>query len=188
MDPARIRATYDDLHRVPENMTGQIIDGELIVTPRPSRKHAFAATMLAAEVVPPYCKGGRGGPGGWVILMEPEIKLREDIIVPDLAGWKEERFSWSEATNWISASPDWVCEILSSGTVQVDRIKKMTIYAQEGVPHYWLIDPRDRTLEVLKLAESSRWVVVGVYAADDKVRAEPFEEVEIDLGRLWAET
>jgi len=186
-EPATKAANYEDLYRIPENMTGQIIDGELIVTPRPSRSHALAATMVAAEIAPRYSMEGRGGPGGWIILIEPEIKLDKDVLVPDLAGWRKERFPWPEETNWISASPDWVCEILSPATVLVDRIKKMNIYAREKVPYFWVIDPRDRTLEALKLVEPGQWVVLGVYGADDKVRAEPFPDVEIDLSQLWLE-
>ena len=89
-----------------------------------------------------------------------------------------------EETNRISAVPDWVCEVLSPSTIRVDKIKKMHIYARHGVPHFWLIDPIARTLYVLRL-ETDKWVVAGVYAEDDKVRAEPFQEAEIALKSLW---
>jgi Uma2 family endonuclease len=185
-EPERKKASYEDLYSIPENAVGQIIDGELIVGPRPSRKHALAATVLTAELSQRYSMGRARVPGGWIILFQPEIKLGDDILVPDLTGWKRERFPWEEETSWISVPPDWVCEILSPSSVRIDRIKKMTIYATHGVPYFWLIDPRDRTLEVLKL-ESGRWVVLGTYADDAKVRAEPFPEAEIELGRLWPE-
>ena len=116
--------------------------------------------------------------------MEPEIKFGEDLLVPDLAGWKRERFPESEEQNWISVAPDWVCEILSPNTVRTDRMHKMSIYARHGVPHAWLVDPIQMLLEVFKL-ESGRWVVFGVYAETDKLRAEPFPEVEIDVASLW---
>ena len=106
-EPVKKRASYEDLYSIPENMTGEIIDGELLVTPRPSRNHAYAASALGSEVGPPY-QFGRNGPGGWVILDEPEIRLGQDILVPDLAGWKRERFPVAEDHNWISATPDWV--------------------------------------------------------------------------------
>ncbi|MFH1115419.1 MAG: Uma2 family endonuclease [Pseudomonadota bacterium] len=183
-ETAKTRASYEDLYGIDENAVGQIIDGELIVSPRPSRRHAFAASVLNAEVTSSHHLGGSRGPGGWIILFEPEIKMGEDILVPDLAGWKEDRLPWDEETNWISVPPDWVCEIVSESSIRVDRIKKMAIYAREGVPYYWVIDPRYRTLEVFRL-ESGRWLLLGTFADDDKVRAEPFEEVEIDLGRLW---
>ncbi|MFH1115417.1 MAG: Uma2 family endonuclease [Pseudomonadota bacterium] len=183
-EPAKRRASYEDLYGIDENAIGQIIDGELIVSPRPSRGHSFAANVLTTEVTSSYQFGGSRGPGGWIILIEPEIKMGEDILVPDLAGWKEDRLPREEKTNWISVSPDWVCEIVSESSIRVDRIKKMSIYAREGIPYFWLINPRDHTLEVFRL-ESGRWTVLGTFADDDKVRAEPFQEVEIELGRLW---
>lgn len=184
--PAKELATYEDLFHIPENTTGEIIDGELIVTPRPSRKHVYTATALGNEVGPPFQFGRGGGPGGWIILYEPEIKLGENIMVPDLAGWRRERFPRSEETNWISVAPDWACEVLSPSTLRVDKIRKMPIYAQYGIPHFWLIDPLARTLDVFRL-ESGKWVVAGLFVEDDKARAEPFQDIAIELANLWLE-
>src|SRR5690242_150820 len=100
-EPAKKMATYEDLHGLPENVTGEIVAGELIATPRPSRNHGYAAYSLGGRL-PPYHFGGGEGPGGWVILAGPEIKLGEDILVPDIAGWRRERFPVSEPHNWIS--------------------------------------------------------------------------------------
>lgn len=183
-EPAKRRATYQDLYSVPHNMTGEIIDGELIVTPRPSRKHIHAASAVDKEVGPPYQFGRGGGPGGWIILVEPEIGLDAHTFVPDLAGWKRQRFPYEEETNYISVSPDWVCEVLSASTFRIDRTKKMTIYAQHGVDHIWLIDPVAETVEVFKL-ESGRWFLFATFSENEKMRAEPFEEVEISLADLW---
>jgi Uma2 family endonuclease len=183
-EPAPGKATYEDLFNIPENMTGEIIDGELHVTPRPSRDHVHSATSLGGEIVPLY-QFGRGGPGGWIILVEPEIMFGDDLLVPDLAGWKRERFPVEEPHNWISVSPDWVCELLSPGTMRKDRVHKMRIYALRGVPHLWLIDPTAKSLEVFQLDDSGRWIVLGVYFEDDKVCAEPFSRLEFDLSNLW---
>lgn len=183
-EPARKRATYEDLFGIPENATGEIIDGELIVTPRPSRKHQFASSALGNMVGPSYQFGRGGGPGGWIILDEPEIALGENILVPDLAGWRRERFPGEEETNWISVVPDWVCEVLSPGTIRTDKVRKTGIYAEHGVRHLWLLDPLARTLDVFEL-ESGRWVVLGMHLENDRVRAHPFTEVEIELELLW---
>ena len=183
---ARNRAVYEDLFDIPENKTGEIINGELIVTPRPSRRHSIATSRLGSELIPAYDFGRGGGPGGWIILDEPEISFGEDILVPDLAGWKKERFPVEEPHNWISVAPDWVCEILSPWTAQVDRTEKMPVYARHQVSHAWLIDPILKTLEVFQF-EPGRWVVLGVYAKSAKVRAEPFVAIELDLGLLWLE-
>lgn len=184
-EPARKRATYNDLYSIPENMIGEIINGDLIVSPRPSRKHGYTASIIGNELGPPY-NMGRGGPGGWIIIGEPEISFSDNILVPDLAGWRKERFPESEDHNWISVSPDWVCEIVSQRSVRIDRVKKMGIYAQHRVGYYWIVDPTTKTLETLK-NEAGRWLILGTYAEDDKVRAEPFQGVEIDLNSLWLE-
>ena len=178
------RAEYEDLYSIPENARGEIINGELVVTPRPSRQHTFTCSALDKEIGPPYQMGRGGGPGGWIIIVEPEISLRGDILVPDLAGWKKERFPYSEETNWISVPPNWVCEVLSPNTFRLDRTKKMTVYAQYGVGHIWLIDPVAEMVEVFRL-ESGRWVLLGVFAENDQLQAEPFGEIEIDLNDLW---
>ena len=124
-EPAKKQAAYEDLFNIPENMTGEIIDGELIVTPKPSPRHANVAFTLSSELGPPYRFGRGGGPGGWIILPEQEIMLGDHLLVPDFSGWRKERFPGVPKENWISVPPDWVCEILSPGTMRVDRARKM---------------------------------------------------------------
>ena len=183
-EPARKKATYDDLYAVPENMTGEIINGELIVTPRPSRKHIYTASALGGELVPLYQFGRGGGPGGWVILDEPEIQFGEHTLVPDFAGWKVERYPEEEPHNWISVSPDWVCEIISPSSELYDRDEKMSIYAEHGVPYVWLINPVIALLEAYKLV-SGGWFRFAMFSGNKMVRVEPFQETDIDLGSLW---
>lgn len=178
-------ATYEDLYTIPDNMVGEIIDGELITTPRPSARHTFAGSVLGAEIMPPY-QFGRGGPSGWIILDETEIMLGENLMVPDLAGWRKERFPGLPEKNWIPVAPDWVCEVLSPSTHRLDKARKMPIYARYGVSHIWLIDPANKSLDVYKNA-SGTWALAAAYFEDDKVRAEPFGEIEIALTNLWIE-
>lgn len=185
-EPAKRKATYEDLFSIPENTTGEIINGELIVTPRPSRKHTYASSALDKKIGPPYQFGEGGGPGGWIIIVEPEMGLGEHILVPDLAGWKKERFPGEEPHNWISTAPDWVCEVLSPGSMRIDKMEKMPLYARHGVPYLWLIDPIAKTLDVFRLKDGE-WTVAGLYVEDAKVRAEPFTEIEIELNALWLE-
>jgi len=183
--PARKKSTYEELYAVPENMVGEIIDGELVVSPRPARSHLFTASALSAKVITTYQFGEGGGEGGWIILDEPEVAFGEDILVPDLAGWQKERFPVEEDHNWISAIPDWICEVLSPSTARTDRIKKMRIYARHRVPYIWLIDPLQMILEVYALEEGGKLVLKGVYGENDAVRAVPFPAIEIDLTNLW---
>jgi Uma2 family endonuclease len=182
--PALRRATYDDLRAVPEPWVAQLIDGELITHPRPASPHVVATSALGEELGPPF-KRGRGGPGGWVILDEPELQLGGDVLVSDLAAWRRERMPEIPHTAAFELSPDWVCEVLSPSTEAVDRGKKTRVYAREGVTFVWLVNPATRTLEVLELA-SGLYRIVAVFAGDTPVRAIPFDAIELDLAQLWA--
>lgn len=177
-------ATERDLDDLPEDVVGQIVDGELIVHPRPDPPHTEAASALTGFLFAPL-RQGIGGPGGWVILVEPKIRFGSQILVPDLAGWRRERFV-SPRKGPYTAIPDWLCEVLSPSTMRFDRVTKLPIYAREGVGHVWLLDPVARTLEILRLQEG-RWLIAAVHENQDKVRAEPFEAVEIDLSLIWGD-
>ncbi len=163
-----------------------IISNKLFTLPRPSLHHCVTLSGLGGEIVFHYQFGRNGGPGGWRILDEPEIRLGDHTLVPDIAGWKKERLPKPPKENWISVPPDWICEILSPGTERIDRKKKMPIYAEFGIPHLWLINPAEKTFESYRL-ESGKWLLLAVYCDDDKVRAEPFDAIEIDLSNLWWE-
>jgi Uma2 family endonuclease len=178
-------ATYEDLMQVPDIMVAEIVDGELHASPRPAPRHAHAASSLGAEILLPYQRG-RGGPGGWRILAEPELHFGRNVLVPDLAGWRRVRMPRLPKTAYFPIAPDWVCEVTSPSTASLDRVKKLTIYAREQVGHAWLVDPIARTLEVLRL-EAGRWTILATHAGNEVVRAEPFTDIELELAALWAE-
>lgn len=185
-EPVRKAATYEDVLNAPPDRIAEILDGELHSSPRPAKPHAAAVSALAEELGPPF-KRGKGGPGGWIILFEPELHLGADVLVPALAGWRRERLpvlTTSEAH--FTLAPDWVCAVLSRGTAAVDRKRKLPIYAREAVRQVWLVDPLARTLDVLRLSDRS-WTLVGTWSDDDEVRAEPFEAVALELRTLWAD-
>lgn len=187
MNLARCKATYEDLLKVPDILIAEIVDGELITSPRPASPHARAASIIRVDVDPFDRRlGGPGGPGGWWILFEPELHLGADILVPDLAGWRRERMPVLENVAYFEQAPDWVCEVVSPSTGRLDRVRKMPVYARERVSHLWLVDPLQRTLEVYRL-EGQRWVVVSTHGEVEAVHAEPFEAIEIDMSRWWLE-
>jgi Uma2 family endonuclease len=127
---------------------------------------------------------GRGGPGGWIILYEPELHLGADILVPDLGGWRRSRLPAVPRAAFLEVAPDFACEVLSPGTVRVDRERKLPIYARERVSHVWLVDPLERVLEVFRL-DGDGYRVVATRGGTDRVRLEPFAEIELELSALW---
>ncbi len=183
------RATYRDIENLPDNVVGEILDGELVVSPRPASPHAYAGSGIGIDIGGPFHgpPGGArgGGPGGWWILDEPELHFHGDVVVPDLAGWRTERMSKVPNTAHFTLPPDWVCEVLSPSTARWDRSTKLAIYAREAVKHLWYVDPVARTFEVMRL-EHERWTILAAHGPhDEKVRAEPFEAIEIELSRWW---
>jgi len=184
VDYGKRAATYDDLVSLPENMVGEIVDGELFASPRPAPRHAMAATALGGEIYGPF-QMGRNGPGGWLLLVEPELHLGPDVLVPDLAGWRKERMPKLPDAAYFDLAPDWVCEVISPSTGRLDRVRKVRIYAREGIGHAWLVDPIQRSLEILRL-ENDRWTLASAHEEGERVRAEPFDAIELDLSALWS--
>jgi len=186
MDGARTapsRATYDDLARVAPEKVAELVDGVLYVHPRPRARHARAATILSVLLGQEFDDGvGRGG--GWWFLVEPELHLGDDVLVPDLAAWRCDNVPALPDTAAIDIAPDWLCEVLSNSTRRTDRVVKLPVYARAGVGHVWLVDPEVRTLEVLR-QHDSQWLIVATYGDTESVEAEPFAALELPLSQLW---
>lgn len=177
------RATRADLEGLPKNVLAEIIDGVLYTFPRPRARHSRVIAAIAGELRGPYDLG-RGGPGGWWILPEPGIELPDAAeIVPDVAGWRRERMP-TLPDDPISIAPNWVCEVLSPSTRFHDHVRKRRKYARHGVGHLWFVDPEARTLVVSRL-EGGRWVELGAWGEDERLHAEPFDLVELDLATWW---
>ena len=182
----RRRALYEAYQHVPPHQRAEIVRGTLYVMPRPAPRHANATSVLGGELSGPFQRG-RGGPGGWWILDEPELHLVPlEPMAPDLAGWRVERMPELPETAFFTLAPDWVCEVLSKSTENVDRNDKLPIYAEYGVKHVWLVDPIAQTLEVHSLGDDARWREVRLFVGDSRVRAEPFAAIELELGALWS--
>jgi Uma2 family endonuclease len=170
-DAARRQATYDDVLHAPEHVVAEVLNGDLHTSLRPAGPHAEAASVLGMDLGGAFHRG-RGGPGGWIILDEPELHLGRDILVPDLAGWLRSRL------------PDWACEVVSPGSERIDRERKLPIYARERVAHVWLVNPLERMVEVYRL-DGDGYRLVVTRGGTDRVRLEPFGAIEIELEALW---
>ena len=177
------RATYQDVLDAPAHRVAEIIGGTLYTHPRPAMPHALASSRLGGEITGPFDRG-RGGPGGWWIVFEPELHLGEDILVPDLAGWRRKRMPEYPDTAWTALAPDWVCEVLSVSTRKVELYEKRPVYARECVAYLWLVDPVDRTLEAFELHDG-RWLPVGSAKDDEPVSIPPFDAITFSLAELW---
>lgn len=172
---------------MPDILVAEIIDGELLTSPRPAFPHAQAASAILQDLGPfARRSGGPHDLGEWWILFAPELHLGADILVLDVAGWRRERMPVLGNVPYSEQAPDWLCEVISPSTGRTDRVRKMRIYAREGVNHVWLADPLQRTLEIYRL-EGQHWLLVNTHEESDLVRAEPFATLELDLSRWWLE-
>ena len=171
------RATYEDVLNAPEHKVAEILDGELFLSPMLAPRACVVHSGLLGSL-------GRAR-GGWWILPKPEVHLGEDVVVPDIGGWRREDVPILPDA-YFSVPPTWLCEVLAPTTERFDRARKLRIYAAAGVAHTWLVTPADRTVEVLRLRDGA-WTIVAVHSDSDTVRIEPFEAIELELGRLWPE-
>ena len=177
------RATYRDVLNAPPHMVAEIVRGALHTHPRPAVRHAIAGSSLGMAIGTPF-QWGRGGPGGWWIVDEPELHFGDDVLVPDLGGWRRERLPEPPDEAYFTLPPDWVCEILSPSTRKFDLEEKRPVYAREGVCHLWFVDPSARTLEAFALGDGE-WTPAGAARGDEPVSLPPFEAVTFPLGALW---
>lgn len=178
-------ASFDDVLTAPEAKIAEVLDGVLHLSPRRACREIATAGALLQELGPAFHRG-RTGPGGWLIVDQPMLRLGRDVLVPDLAAWRRERLNALPDAEYLRLAPDWVCEILSPGTAKLDRIEKKPRYAVHAVRHLWSLDPIARILETRELVDG-RWTDVGDFAEDALVRAVPFEAFELELSLLWCD-
>ncbi|MFE1602049.1 Uma2 family endonuclease [Methylobacterium sp. ID0610] len=182
-EPVPRRATYADLEAVPAHLVAEIIDGTLETHPRPHPRRGIATAEPASELIPPFGRG-RGGPGGWIFIIEPERHPDAQGVVPDLAGWRRNRLPTEPPTACIETLPDRVCGILSPSTARIDRGPKRRISAQAGAGHLWLLDPADGVLEAFTLT-GGRWPLVGTVQRGEGVGQPPFDAAPFPLDALF---
>ena len=178
------RATYQDVLDAPAHRVAEIVDGTLYVSPRPPTLQALAKTRLVAALGNAFGFGRGGGPGRWRIMHEPELHLGEDILVPDVAGWRRERLPRIPETWDAVIAPDWVCETVADSTRDLDLNGKRPVYARAGIPHLWLVEPTDCTLEAFELHDG-QWLLLASAKDDEPVSIRPFDAITFSLGDLW---
>ena len=195
-EPPR-KATYQDVLGAPENMVAQLIDGELYLHARPVDPHVRASGKLYSAIDLLYDSnfdnddygdgdgdGDGDGPEEWAIMPEPELRLGKDVLVPDIAGWRVSKYPRNQANSFSEVVPNWVCEVLSPTTRHIDLGRKRDIYAREGVSHHWIVEPKERTLQVSELS-GGKWLPISTLSDAERVSVPPFEKLNISLSRLW---
>ena len=184
LPPPRRPVTHRDVLDAPEHMDAELIDGALVVHPRPAPPHAVARSAVGGELFRPFQRG-RGGPGGWWIVDGPELHLGRQMLVPDVAGWRRSELPQLPETAFFERTPAWVCEVLSPSSRRDDATRKREVYGRSGVGHLWLVDPIACTLEVFARLDGA-WVPRAAVSGDEEIALEPFDAVAFDLGALWS--
>jgi Uma2 family endonuclease len=184
--PGAGRATYEDLLALAEDARGEVLAGEIVTSPSPLPRQSKAQGSLRRFVGGPFDDDdGHGGPGGWWIFVEVDVRLGpHDIVRPDLAGWRRQRLQRPGTVRPIDVAPDWACEVLSPATAALDRVRKRGLYARAGIPHYWIVDPDARVVEALALRDGA-WTDAGIHDEAAVARIPPFESIELEVGRLF---
>jgi Uma2 family endonuclease len=180
-------ATVADLLALPDaTRFHEVIAGELVHKAAPTGEHGAAQAAVTGSLFGPFSRppGGRF-PGGWWFETEVEIQFEaHEIYRPDVVAWRRERSPQRPTGTPIHLRPDWICEILSPSNARDDRVTKFETYRRSGVPHYWIADPQLLTLHVFRWTPDG-YLVALTAQSGQRVRAEPFEAVELEVGVLF---
>src|SRR6185503_16136140 len=174
---AGIKLTYDDYVTLPDDgKRYEILDGDLAVTPSPLVRHQRVLGNLY-RVLDEYV---REYDAGLVLLAPVDVVLEEStVVVPDLVFVAKDRLA-IVTERAVEGSPDLLVEILSKGSVRRDRGAKMKLYARFEVSHYWIVDPRERTVEMHE-REDEDYGAAATFSGDVVAKTGLFPGLAIDL-------
>lgn len=179
---SRALLTYADFAALPDDgRRYELIDGELFVTPSPALDHQVVLGHLHVWLYHHV----EDRQLGRVLLAPFDVILSNiSVVEPDLVF--VERASLDRlAQRGVEGAATLAVEILSPSTAARDRGRKKGLYARHGVPFYWLVDPRKRTLEAFVLRAGAYALAVRG-AANDTVSPPPFPALRLPLARIWA--
>jgi Uma2 family endonuclease len=184
----RKAATLADLREVWDLKSVELIAGEIVEKASPGFFHGNTQGAVFSIL---WTRFGGGGDGGekatWWFASEVDVRFdAHDVFRPDVAGWRRDRVPEPPAERPVRVRPDWVCEVLSTSDKRRDQVLKLRVYHRHAVPHYWLLDPEEKTLTVYRW-QADGYVNALTAAAGERVRAEPFDALEFPLGALFGE-
>ena len=176
----RIRYTYKDYAKTPDDVRYQLIDGELILSPSPTFYHQHISGAMFVELRTWAVSSGTGK----VVCAPMDVYLTEtDTVQPDILFISEERMHIVE-DRYVRGAPDLVVEIMSPSTSRLDLGAKMELYVRHGVPQYWIADPDTRTARMLRL-EAGDYTEVASFTENDVLTSDAFPGLRIDLGQVF---
>lgn len=179
-------ATEADFFAIPEDERfHELIGGEILRKATPSAEHGDAQAGVVSPIRTRYHGPPRDDGGGWWIATEVEVRLDSgELVRPDVLGWRRTTCPERPTGTPVEIRPDWICEVISPSRPNDDTVKKLRLYHAAKVPHYWLVDPRDSTLTVMRWADPG-YVTVLRAERGETVRPEPFGDVELYVGVLF---
>lgn len=178
---ARLR-TYEDLLQTPEadGNRYELLGGEILVTASPARKHVWLVNLIAFELTAFV----RGQGIGDVFTGPVDVRLSvHDVVVPDIIYISAERSAiFGEQS--VQGPPDLIVEVLSRSTRARDTTQKLRLYAQTGVPEYWIVDPETSAITVYGLVQAGSYEPIE--PIDGKVRSRVVSGFGLDAAKLFA--
>lgn len=183
--PAQGHWTYADYLRLPDDgRRYEIIEGVLYVANAPSSVHQFAVLEVARQMANFVIEHNLGQ----IVPAPFEGHLSETSrpVQPDVFFIKAERWPATEI-QFFEGTPDLVVEVLSPGSVRLDRYVKFQAYEQAGVPEYWIVNPHLRVVEVYTLS-GGEYALLGEFSGDEVIKSAVLEGLAIANSALFGQS
>jgi Uma2 family endonuclease len=186
--PARKATAADLLAAYGEDGRAEIIHGEILEKAMPRLEHGISQSNHLAAITHRFHRRASGRwPGGWWIASELHVEYEtNELYCHDAVGYRRDRHPELPKSWPMKLRPDWVCELLSRNHWKRDLLDKWRVLQAAGVPHYWIIDPEEKFLQVHRL-QPAGYVCILAAGAGETIRAEPFEAVELRTSVLFGD-
>ncbi len=164
---------------LPDNSTYfyELINGELVHRNTPSGEHQEVQSNLLEQLIPFILSKKLGK----LYTSPTAVVLNEDtVIIPDLVFLKKENRHKFDAEWGIKGAPDLVVEIVSPSSFKLDRFEKRSLYLENGIPEYWIVDPNYRSIEIHSLRDG-RYEISAFGVEEESVTSEVLVDFELKV-------